>query len=157
MAANKKITEVPDAGTLTGTEIIPVVDETATTRRTTAQQIADLAAGPFDVSVYYPGLPDSGAIALRVPVARAVDFPADFSGSYASASAAATGSSVFTVNKNGSAIGEITFAAAASSGTFTTTGGLAQALAAGDVLSIVCPGSADASLADVGIVLAGTR
>lgn len=157
MAANKKITELDSAGTLSGSEIIPVVDESNLTRRTTAQQIADLAGGPFDVTVFYPGLPDAAAIALRVPVARAVTFPADFSGSYGRASAAATGSAAFDVTKNGTTIGTVTFGAGQSTATFTTAGNAVQTLAAGDVLAITCPGSADASLADVGIVLAGTR
>lgn len=157
MAANKKITELDSAGTLDGTEKLPVVDESGLTRRTTTQEIADLAPGVFDATVFYPGLPEGGALALRVPMARAVSFAANFSGSYASASAAATGSSVFSVKKNGTEIGTVTFAAAGSSGTFTTDSGAAQSFVAGDVLSITCPASADATLSDVGIVLAGTR
>jgi hypothetical protein len=117
---------------------------------------SDLATQPFDVLAFYPGLPDASALLTRVPVARAIDFPADFAGSYAKASAAATGSVDFDVTKNGSTIGTINFNTSAT-GTFTTSGGSAQSLAAGDVLAITAPGSPDATLADVGIVLAGTR
>lgn len=115
------------------------------------------AVQPFDVHAFYPGVPTASAKVLRVPVARAVSFPANFGGSYAKASVAATGSTVFDVQKNGSSIGSITFAAAASTATFVTAGGAAQSLAVGDVLSIIAPGTADATLADVGFVLAGTR
>lgn len=112
---------------------------------------------PFDATAYYPGVPTASAKVLRVPVARAISFPANFSGSYGVASVAATGSTAFDVQKNGSSIGTITFAAAASTATFTTAGGAAQSLAAGDVLAIIAPATPDATLADVGFVLAGTR
>jgi hypothetical protein len=118
---------------------------------------ADLPAQPFDVHAFYPGIPTASAIVVRVPVARAVGFVADFVGSYGKASAAATASMAFDVQKNGSSIGTITFAAAASTATFTTAAGAAQTLAAGDVLSIIAPATPDATLADPGFVLAGTR
>lgn len=112
---------------------------------------------PFDVHAFYPGIPTASAKVVSVPVARAVGFVANFSGSYGAASAAATASTAFDVQKNGSSIGTITFAAAASTATFTTTAGAAQSLAAGDVISIIAPASPDATLADPGFVLAGTR
>lgn len=112
---------------------------------------------PFDASAFYPGAPTASAKVLRIPVARTVSFSANFSGSYAKASANATGSTAFDVQKNGSSIGTITFAAGASTATFASAGGAAQSLAAGDVLSIVAPATPDATLADIGIVLAGTR
>jgi hypothetical protein len=122
-----------------------------------AGALPTMQSQPFDVHAFYPGIPTASAKVLRVPVARAVSFAANFAGSYGKASAAATGSAAFDVQKNGSSIGTITFAAAGSSATFATSGGAAQTLAAGDVLSIIAPGTADATLADVGFVLAGTR
>lgn len=118
---------------------------------------ASWASPPIDISAFYPGAPTASAKILRIPVARAVTFPANFSGSYAKAGTAATGSTAFDVQKNGGSIGTITFDAAGSSATFTTSGGTAQTLAAGDVLAIIAPGSADATLADIGFTLAGTR
>lgn len=116
---------------------------------------ADLPAQPFDVHAFYPGKPTASALVLRVPLARAVSFPANFSGAYGRASAAATGSTVFDVQKNGASIGSMTFAAGATTATFSTSG--AVSFAAGDILSVISPATADATLADVGLVLAGTR
>lgn len=121
-----------------------------------ARYLQSVGAQPFDVHAFYPGVPSASAIVLRVPVARAVAFANNFSGSYARASVAATGSTVFDVQKNGVSIGSITFAAGATSGTFTTSG-TGVSFAAGDILLIVGPNTADATLANVGIVLAGTR
>jgi hypothetical protein len=111
---------------------------------------------PFDVHAFAPGVLTASQKMLRVPVARAVAFPANFAGSYGKASAASTGTAVIDVQKNGVSIGSITFTASATA-TFATSSGAAQSLAAGDVLSFIAPGSADATLADVGIVLSGTR
>jgi hypothetical protein len=112
---------------------------------------------PLDATAFYPGAPTSSAKVVRVPLARAVTFAANFSGSYAKAGTAATGSTAFDVQKNGSSIGTITFSASGSSATFTTSGGAAQSFAAGDVLAIVAPSTADATLADIGFCLTGTR
>lgn len=111
----------------------------------------------FDVHAFYSGIPTASAIVVRVPVARAVGFVADFVGSYGKASATATASTAFDIQKNGSSIGTATFALGASTATFVSAGGAAQSLAAGDVISIVAPGTPDVTLANVGFVLAGTR
>lgn len=111
---------------------------------------------PWDAHAFYPGVPGDAAVMLRVPVARAVTLPVNLAGSYGTASAASTGTVAFDITKNGTTIGTATFTAAATA-TFTTAGGTAQTLAAGDVLGITCPATADATLADVGFVLAGTR
>lgn len=115
------------------------------------------ASAPFDVTAFYPGVPTSSAKVTRVPVARAVSFLGNFAGSYGVASVAATGSTAFDVRKNGSSVGTITFAAGATTATFASTSGAAVTLAAGDYIGIVAPASADATLADIGFVLAGTR
>ena len=118
---------------------------------------ADLPVQPFDVHAFYSGLPTASAKVLRVPLARAVAFVGNFAGSYFSASANATASTVFTVEKNGSSIGTVTIAAGTITATFASTGGAAQTLAAGDLLSITAPATPDSTLADPGFVLAGTR
>lgn len=118
---------------------------------------ADLPVQPFDVHAFYPGLPTASAIVVRIPIARAVTFAANFAGSYFAASANATATTVFDVQKNGSSIGSISIAASGTTATFTTTSGTSKSFAAGDVLAIIAPGTPDTTLANPGFVLAGTR
>jgi hypothetical protein len=120
-----------------------------------ASQLPTSAAQPFDLTAFYPGVPSASAIVTRVPVARAVTFPSALAGSIGKARVAATAQTVFDVQKNGASVGSITFAAAATSATFAAASAIT--LAAGDILSIHAPATADATLADIGIVLAGTR
>jgi len=122
-----------------------------------ARLTLSLAAQPFDVAGFFSGIPSASALVIRIPLARAVSFPANFSGSHGVAGTAATASTVFDVQKNGASIGSITFAIAGTVATFTTTGGTSKSFVAGDILSIVAPASPDATLADFGFVLAGTR
>jgi hypothetical protein len=118
---------------------------------------ADIPVQPFDVHCFYPGIPGASAIVLRVPIARAVTLPANFSGSYFSASANATGSTVFDVQKNGSSIGTVTIGAGGTTATFATSGGASASFAAGDVLSVIAPATPDTTLSNPGFVLAGAR
>lgn len=112
---------------------------------------------PFDVTAFYPGVPSASATLLRVPIARAVTFPANFASSAGKASANATASTAFDLQKNGATVGTMTFGAGSASATFTSSGGAAVNFAAGDVLGVVAPATPDATLANVGLVLAGTR
>jgi hypothetical protein len=75
----------------------------------------------------------------------------------ASASVAATGSTVFTIADNGSSIGTATFPASGASANFSFTASLPYTLSAGHVLTITGPVSPDATLANVNITLGGTR
>jgi hypothetical protein len=140
-AANKVL-----AGPVTGADAAPTMR---------ALVAADLPAQPFDLTAFYPGVPAASAIVTRVPVARAVTFPSGLAGSIGKASVAATGSAAFDVQKNGASVGTITFAAGATSATFAAASAIT--LAAGDLIAIISPGTADATLANVGIVLAGVR
>lgn len=116
---------------------------------------ADLPAQPFDLTAFCPGVPSANALVTRVPVARAVSFLAAFSGSVGRAKVAATAQTDFDVQKNGTSVGTIRFAATATSATFIAASAIT--LAAGDVLAIIAPATPDTTLADVGLVLAGTR
>lgn len=109
------------------------------------------------INAFYPGVPTASAKVLYVPITEAISFPANFSGSYFKASANATGSTAFDVQKNGSSIGTVTIGAGGTTATFATSGGAAQALAAGDLLTITAPGTADATLADPSFALRATR
>lgn len=85
--------------------------------------------------------------------ARPVTFPANLAGSIARASAAATGTAVFSIRKNGVEVGTVTFDGS-STGAFSSSG---FALAAGDLVSIVAPTTQDATLAGLIFTLAGAR
>jgi hypothetical protein len=113
------------------------------------------SGGPFDVSVFAPGVGTASQKLARIPFARAVVFPAGAALSVAKASANATASTTFTLTKNGTAFATVNFATGAAVGTWTQAS--VANFAAGDVLEIDGPGTADATLADVGITLSGTR
>jgi len=93
---------------------------------------------------------------------RAVTLPANLVGSVAGATAAATGSTVISVDRALAAspgtfaqIGTITFAAGSATPTFATVGGTAKAMATGDVLRLIGPSTADATLANFYSTLLG--
>lgn len=121
----------------------------------TGKLIKDGGAQPFDLTAFYPGVPTASAIVTRVPVARVVTFPASLTGSVAKASVAATAQTDFDVQLNGGSVGTIRFAAAGTSATFIAASPIVTA--AGDLISIIAPATPDATLANVGFVLTGTR
>lgn len=127
-------------------------DAAPTMRALTA---SDLPAQPFDLTAFYPGVPGVSAIITRVPVARAVTFPASLAGSIGKARVAATAQTDFDVQKNGTSVGTIRFGASATSASFIAASAIT--LAAGDILSVIGPATPDNTLADIGFVLAGTR
>jgi hypothetical protein len=93
---------------------------------------------------------------------RAVTLPANLVGSVAGATANATASTVISVDRALAAspssftqIGSITFAAGGTTATFATVGGTAKAMATGDVLRLVGPSTADATLANLYSTLLG--
>jgi hypothetical protein len=95
-----------------------------------------------------------------------VTFPPDFTkykqhASQAGGTANTTGSTVFTVSSATSgtgsytAIGTITFASSSITPTFATTSNIAVRVAAGSVIRIVGPGTADATFANPYFTLVG--
>lgn len=112
---------------------------------------------PFDIHAFHPSTPPAGAYILFSPLARPVTFPANFVGSFGKVGTAATGSSAFDIKKNGVSVGTMTFAPAATSATFVSTGGAPVVFAAGDILMVTAPSTPDATLADVGLALTGYR
>jgi hypothetical protein len=113
------------------------------------------SAKPFDIAVFAPGVGTNAQTLMRVALARAVTFPAGASLSQAKASAAATGSTTFTLKKNGTSFATVNFASSATSGTWTQASD--AVFAAGDILEIDGPATADATLSEVGITVAGLR
>lgn len=110
---------------------------------------------PYDIGGMVSDMPAASAIVLNHVAVRTISFADDFAGSFAVAQIAATASTVFVVNRNGAPIGTITFAAAATTGTFVTTLA-AESLTPGQVLTVVAPVTPDATLADIAITFFGT-
>lgn len=115
---------------------------------------ADVPVIRYDIATFYPGVPGSSQLVMRWQAPRAVTIPSGATNSQASAGTAATGSTTFTIKKNGTSVGTIAWSASGTAGTFTVSSTVS--LAAGDVLTITGPATADATLADIAITLAAT-
>jgi hypothetical protein len=111
--------------------------------------------------ISYPGRPSAGQI-FTYPIPAGIIFPANFStpNSYGYCAVNPAVSAVFTVYKYSSGVtttvGTVTIS---TSGVFTfaSAGGTSVIFNAGDVMLVVAPGSQDANLANLGIVLVGQR
>ena len=91
---------------------------------------------------------------LCLPVAGRTRLAVDLAGSRGSAGTAATAETDFDIRRNGTSIATMRFAAAADTATFIAAS--ETVLEPGDVLSVVAPATPDATLADVGLTIAGT-
>ena len=107
---------------------------------------------PYVLSFDAPGEVTADMIVFHHTFRMAVNFPADMSNSAVSADVAATATTDLLLKKNTSTtVGTVRFAAAGTSATFI--GFSASSWAVGDLLTLVAPATADATLAD----LHGTR
>lgn len=111
-------------------------------------------AVPYHLGLYLEGTYAADKVVAKFIAPVAITLPASLAGSYAKSEVAATASTVFSVNKNGSGIGTMTFAISATTGTFAGAG---ASFAAGDVLSVVAPATPDATLAGLHTTLVATR
>lgn len=112
--------------------------------------------GQQDVDIFLPGKPSGGSTLLAQRVfARAVSLPAGLTGSQGYAGVAATAATTLVLQKNGTNIGTVNFAAAGSVATFTLAS--AVAFAAGDRLDVLSASTLDATLADVTLAIVGNR
>jgi hypothetical protein len=118
---------------------------------------AGTASTRFDVVLTYPGGPPGATEWLGGERLRtAVDFPANWSGSYGKAPLTNPAASfVVTVKRSGSTIGTWTCSTA---GVWTpaTSGGAAFSFAAGDYIDFYAPATPDTNIEDFGLTLAGT-
>lgn len=126
-----KMKELPSADTLPATVIPNIYFPSAYT-------------GTVDASDY--------VFALVTPVA--FNLPSGMTGSVAKAKTASTGTATFDVKKNGTNIGTLTFTSSAT-GVFALAS--QTSFAVGDLLEIVGPASADATLADLRVVVAAIQ
>jgi len=86
---------------------------------------------------------------------EAFSIPAGATGSFSKWDVAATGSTTYTLKKNGTSFGTVLISAAGVTGAFTVAS--TTSFAVGDVYTVVAPGTADATLAAGAIVTRCTR
>ncbi|MEX3935077.1 hypothetical protein AB4Y32_25350 [Paraburkholderia phymatum] len=109
----------------------------------------------YDIGLSIEGRATAAEQLFNFTVARVFTWPANLAGSLAKSNVAATASATFSITKNGTAIGSFNFAAGATSATFTFASAVTFAL--GDVIRIVAPATADATLSDIGVTFLGTN
>lgn len=110
---------------------------------------------PYDIGMTFGAVMANDEVILRYPMPRDVTYPAGLTGSLCIAAIAATAELILSVKKDAVEFGTITFAAAGTVATFAAAS--ETSFAAGDILTIVAPASADATLADLGLALIGIR
>jgi hypothetical protein len=115
---------------------------------------SEITGRPIAVAMFLAGTGTNGEQALRFVVPVAFSIPAGGASSAGSARVAATGSTTYTAKKNGTSFA--TFVWAGSGTAATVTIGSTTAFAAGDVITIDGPATADATLVDIAITIAGT-
>ena len=113
------------------------------------------AARPISIAVFNSGIGSNGQVLLYIKLDRACVFPASAPNSFGVASIAATGSTTFTLKKNGTSFATVVFSSSGTTGSWTQAAD--ATFAAGDILEIDGPATADATLANIGITLQGYR
>jgi hypothetical protein len=108
-----------------------------------------------DVGVSWDGVGVNSQHLIYLKMNRAITFPASATNSHASAAVAATGSTTFTYKKAGSSFATVVFSASGTTGAFTQASD--AVFASGDLLELVGPATADATLATFGFNLAGYK
>lgn len=107
------------------------------------------AAKPFKFSLFWAGLMDDSEILWRFVADAAIEFAADLADWTFDAGTASTSTTTLDVKVNGVSVGSIEFASSATG--VGDTSATPIALAIGDVLEIVAPGTADTTLSDVAV------
>ena len=111
----------------------------------------------FDLSFFVGGDPLDGELVFRFVATREFTLPAGLTGSEAwcDTYSTSTGSVAFSLLRNGALIGSIDFAAGQEQGTFTFPSDVT--FDPEDILDVIAPSPADATLQNVSVTLAGTR
>ena len=136
-------------------ELDQVITDNADDIDTNVTDISDLQTQPYDIPIMYNGSPTNALVMLRIEMVRAVTYPAGLTLSRLKALIAATAESIFSLKKNGSEFGTMTFAI---SGTTATVAAASETVfAAGNILTLVAPATADVTLADLYGMIVGSR
>lgn len=109
-----------------------------------------------DIGAFAPGVGTNNQVLLRFIPNRTCIFPAGAPNSTGTASANATGNTIYTFKKNGASFATIQFNSGGVTYTWTQASD-ATFNGTTDVFELDGPATADATLADVGILLQGYR
>lgn len=107
----------------------------------------------YDIAGQVTGAPAASAVVTRYKAPRAFTIKAAAPGSTGISDVAATGTATFSLQKNGSQFGTMSWSAAGTVPAFAVASD--AVFAAGDILTVVAPGSPDATLADIAFTLVG--
>jgi hypothetical protein len=169
-AANKKVkvnsagtglefvTDTSGATAFTGLSDVPANYTGAALKKVRVNAAAnalEFVDEPFIVNCTWNGVTTASVVLIHLPVPVACTFAAAFAGSYGVATTAATAQTDFDIKKNGTSVGTLRFAAAATTATFIAASPVS--FAAGDVLKLVGPATPDTTLATLGLTLKGVR
>lgn len=149
------VTLTPTTSTVNGNTTLNVPRNTGcrlVSDGTNWQIFSCTAVGRMDVAVNFSGVPNNSQKFTFI-ADRSFNLPASLTNSRATIGTNPTSTLTVTLNKNGSSIGSIAFN---TSGTPTFTFASAVTFAAGDILTAVCPGTADATGADIAFTLWGS-
>ena len=124
------------------------------TGATTAAAALIALGFPYDIAGSIIGRPLAGVTVTRFVAVRAFTIPSGMAGSQAKSATAATASTVLSFQKNGTQFGTATFAASGSTGTFAAAS--ATSFAAGDVFTVVAPGTQDTTFGDAQFTVLAT-
>lgn len=113
---------------------------------TLAQMLDNLIS--MDFTGNFEAILANDEVLARIPVARAFKFQEDMPNSEMIAEDAATAETVISLTKNGIEFATATFAIAGTTATFVCTSETSFAI--GDILKVVGPATADATLAKLG-------
>lgn len=113
----------------------------------------------YDLAIFDTDRPASGETIAKLSVAKGMTltYRAGLTESSANADVAATGSSVFSIKKNGTQFATMTFAPSSATGVFACASDTVLHGDSGDVLTIVAPSPRDATLSGVAGTLVGYR
>jgi hypothetical protein len=115
--------------------------------RGTGQAFSIIVSGSFT------GKPTANLVLQNYVFAAPVTVPAGLSGSRGTAAVAATATTTFNIQKNGTNIGAMVFAPSTAAATFTMTS--ATLFSAGDVIAVIAPATPDATLANLAWTIMG--
>jgi hypothetical protein len=108
----------------------------------------------YDFTGFVSGKPAASAVVFFTKAGRSFIIPAGLGSTQVEARVAATAQTVFTLNKNGTAFGTITFAPGAIIPTLSAIN--ITTFVPGDKFTIVAPATADATLADIAMTIIAT-